>query len=180
MNADPFLLDTDDLTRLASEAVVRRGVGYFREHRVTNLSWDDQGVRALVHGTRPHDPYDVQLTLDEGELTAACACPFDGEPVCKHVVATLLAYGARQPVSEGAARDAADAAVEERAQRARGEVQVRHVAGDAWFGTWEAWSLDLRVGQERRWRVDIRSTGERINHCTCPRRGARRPRKQGG
>lgn len=31
---DPFLLDADQLAALASEPVVRRGVAYFREHRV--------------------------------------------------------------------------------------------------------------------------------------------------
>ena len=168
MTPNPFLLDAEELTRMASEAVVRRGVAYFREHRVTDLSWDDSAIRAVVQGSHPHDPYDVLVGLDDGEVAPSCTCPFDGEPVCKHVVATLLAYGARQPVSETQARDAADAAVEERATRARGEVQVRHASGDAWFGGWEAWSLDPRAGPGRRYRVDIRSTGERINHCTCP------------
>lgn len=167
MRSDPFLLDADQLTQLASDAVVRRGVAYFREHRVTDLRWDDTALHAVVQGSRPHAPYEVVVALDEGELGTSCSCPFDGEPVCKHAVAALLAYGARQPVTDAEAKDAADAAVEERATRARGEVQVRHVAGDAWFGTWEAWSLDPRAGAVRRYRVDIRSTGERINHCTC-------------
>ncbi len=165
---DPFLLDAEQLTRMASEDIVRRGVAYFREHRVTDIAWKDAAIRGVVQGSRPHEPYDVLVTLDDGEVGTSCTCPFDGEPVCKHAVATLLAYGARQPVSEHQARDAADAAVEERATRARGEVQVKHVAGDAWFGGWEAWSLDARAGPGRRYRVDIRSTGERVNHCTCP------------
>ncbi len=167
MTADPFLLDAEQLTQLASDAVVRRGVAYFREHRVTDLRWDDAAIHAVVQGSRPHEPYEVIASLDEGELATSCSCPFDGEPVCKHAVAALLAYGARQPVTATQAKDAADAAVEERATRARGEVQVRHVAGDAWFGAWEAWSLDPRGGAVRRYRVDIRSTGERVNHCTC-------------
>lgn len=134
MSTDPFLHDAEQLTTLASEAVVRRGIAYFREHRVVDITWDEAAIRASVQGSRPHDPYDVLVTLEEGELSLTCSCPFDGEPVCKHTVATLLAYGARQPVSETQARDAADAAVEERATRARGEVVVRHVSGDAWFG----------------------------------------------
>lgn len=168
MSDDPLLLDAEQLTQIASDAVVRRGVAYFREHRVTEISWNETSMRAVVQGSRMHEPYDVIVTLDEGELAPSCSCPFDGEPVCKHTIAALLAYGARQPVSESQAKNATDAAVEERATRARGEVQVRHVSGDAWFGGWEAWSLDPRLGEGRRYRVDIRSTGERINHCMCP------------
>ncbi len=168
MTADPLLPDAEQLTQIASEAVVRRGVPYFREHRVTDISWDETAIRAVVQGSRMHEPYDVIVSLDEGELAPSCSCPFDGEPVCKHAIAALLAYGARQPVSETQAKNATDAAVEERSTRARGEVEVRHVSGDAWFGGWEAWSLDPRQGAGRRYRVDIRPTGERINHCTCP------------
>lgn len=168
MTADPLLLDADQLAQIASDAVVRRGVAYFREHRVTDLTWDDGGIRAVVQGSRPYEPYEVLAQIEDGELATSCSCPFDGEPVCKHAVAALLAYGARQPVSDAEARDAADTAVEERAARARGEVRVRHVTGDAWFGAWEAWSVDPRAGRGRGYRVDIRSTGERVNHCDCP------------
>ncbi|MES2643584.1 MAG: SNF2-related protein [Myxococcota bacterium] len=166
--ADPFLLDAEQLTRFASEGVLRRGVAYFREHRVTDVSWDETHVHAIVHGSRPFEPYEVVIRVDDGELDVGCTCPFDLEPACKHAVAALLAYGARQPVAEMQVRGAADAAVEERATRARGEVQVRHVAGDAWFGAWDAWSLDPRAGAGHRYRVGIRSVGERVNHCTCP------------
>jgi hypothetical protein len=165
---DPFLLDAEQLTRFASEGVLRRGVAYFREHRVTDVSWDETHVHAVVHGSRPFEPYEVVIGVEDGELDVGCTCPFDLEPACKHAVAALLAYGARQPVAEMQVRGAADAAVEERATRARGEVQVRHVAGDAWFGAWDAWSLDPRVGAGHRYRVGIRSVGERVNHCTCP------------
>lgn len=168
MTADPLLLDADQLAQIASDAVVRRGVAYFREHRVIDLTWDDATIRAVVQGSRPYEPYEVLAQIEDGELATSCSCPFDGEPVCKHAVAALLAYGARQPVSDAQAKDAADTAVEERAARARGEVRVRHVTGDAWFGTWEAWSVDPRAGRGRGYRVDIRSTGERVNHCDCP------------
>lgn len=167
--ADPFLLDAEQLARFASEGVLRRGVAYFREHRVTDVTWDESHVHAIVHGSLPFEPYEVRIGLCEGELDVGCTCPFDLEPSCKHAVAALLAYGARQPVPELHVRGAADAAVEERATRARGEVQVRHLTGDAWFGAWEAWSLDPRSGASagRRYRVDIRSVGERVNHCGC-------------
>lgn len=165
---DPLLFDVDRLTTIASEAVVRRGVAYFREQRVTDITWDDAGIRAVVHGSQSLSPYHLQLGVDDGEVVATCTCPFDGEPLCKHAVAALLAYAARQPIPEVEGRDAADAAVEDRATRARTEVQVRHVSGDRWFGGWESWTVDAAPGSMRRYRVDIRALRERINHCTCP------------
>jgi uncharacterized Zn finger protein len=99
--ADPFLFDAERLQALSSEPVVRRGVAYFKENRIVDLGWNGVRVWAAVEGTGP-GPYQVELSLDEeGELVVDCDCPFDWEPACKHAVATLLAYGARQPVSEG-------------------------------------------------------------------------------
>ncbi|NJD18680.1 MAG: helicase, partial [Gemmatimonadetes bacterium] len=119
-------------------------------------------------GTRP-GAYQVELSLDdEGELMAECDCPFDWEPVCKHVVATLLSYGARQPVTVVEAEGAARAAVEARVQRGRSEVAVKHVEGDPWLGTWEARSLTSAVTARAPHRVQIRSVTDRLNHCTCP------------
>jgi uncharacterized Zn finger protein len=99
-HADPFLYDAERLESLASPTIVRRGIAYFRENRVTDLGWAEGRLWAAVDGTRPGG-YSVELTVDEdGELTIDCECPFDWEPACKHAVAVLLAYGARQPVSE--------------------------------------------------------------------------------
>lgn len=165
---DPFLLDADHLKELASTPIVRRGVAYFKENRVTNLGWAADRIWAHVDGTRPGG-YSVELFLDEdGELGVDCDCPFDWEPVCKHAVATLLAYGARQPVSEVEAEGAAGAAVEARVKRGRSEVEVNHVDGDPWQGTWEARSVTSAAQDRPPWRVQIRSVGEKLNHCTCP------------
>ncbi|HZD05590.1 MAG TPA: hypothetical protein VE173_11740, partial [Longimicrobiales bacterium] len=126
------------LEALASRPVVRRGIAYFKENRVTDLGWDAERVWASVDGTRPGG-YQVELSLDEdGELVVECDCPFDWEPACKHAVATLLSYGARQEVTEVQEEGAASAAVEARVRRGRSEVEVKHVAGDRWVGTWEA------------------------------------------
>jgi hypothetical protein len=114
-------------------------------------------------------PYSVEIRIDDdGDLAPTCDCPFDWEPVCKHTVATLMAYAARQPVGDDQLEDAAGSAVEARIQRGMMAVQVRFVAGDPWFGTWEAWSMDQLPSRTRQWQVQIRSLAERINHCTCP------------
>jgi hypothetical protein len=168
LSTDPFLYDGERLESLASPTIVRRGIAYFKENRVTDLGWADTRLWAAVDGTRPGG-YSVELTVDEdGELAIDCDCPFDWEPACKHAVAVLLAYGARQPVTEVQAEDAASAAVSARMQRGRVEVHVKHVAGDQWLGTWEAISAESAALGRAPWRVELRSVGERINHCNCP------------
>ncbi len=164
---DPLLLDAPALRALASDPVVRRGIAYFEQHRVTDLGWDGPRLWANVEGSRPDHPYCVQITAEDGELSIDCDCPFDWEPACKHAVAILLAYTAQQPVADLDVAGAADEAVAARIKRGRSEVVVEHAGGDAWFGTWSAWSL--RNGQKgRRYQVQIRSVSERLNHCTCP------------
>ena len=167
-DSDPFLLDADQLEELASLPIVRRGISYFKESRVTDLGWNAERLWAAVEGSRP-GAYQVELSVDEeGELIIDCDCPFDWEPACKHAVAVLLAYGARQPVSETQEVGAASAAVEARVRRGRSEVEVKHVSGDPWLGTWEARSLTSAAEGRAPYRVELRSVSEQINHCTCP------------
>ncbi len=166
---NPLKLDLDGLRSLASERIVRRGIDYFKEHRVTHITFDERSIQATVAGSDPHLPYTVDLTLDEDdEILVDCSCPFDWEPACKHAVAALLAYAARQPVDEIEVESAADEAVVARVKRGRSEVVVQHEEGDRWFGAWSAQSLESRERSLPPWRVEIRSVGERMNHCTCP------------
>lgn len=166
--SDPFLFDAERLSALASPAIVRRGIAYFKENRVSDLGWDGERLWANVDSSRPGG-YQVEFSLDEeGELAVDCDCAFDWEPACKHAVAALLSYGAHQPVTEAQSEGAASAAVEARVRRGRSEVEVKHVAGDRWLGAWEARSLDSAADGRTPYQVQIRSAEERINHCTCP------------
>lgn len=166
--SDPFLFDAERLSALASPAIVRRGIAYFKENRVSDLGWDGERLWANVDSSRPGG-YQVEFSLDEeGELAVDCDCAFDWEPACKHAVAALLSYGAHQPVTEAQSEGAASAAVEARVRRGRSEVEVKHVAGDRWLGAWEARSLDSAADGRTPYQVQIRSVEERINHCTCP------------
>ncbi|NOY27959.1 MAG: DEAD/DEAH box helicase family protein [Oligoflexia bacterium] len=165
--ADPLLLDAEALAALASQAVVRRGFAYFREERVMDLGFE-QGLRlwATVEGSQ-QTPYQLEIWLDEDrEICLECGCPYDNEPVCKHAVAALIAYASRQPVSDTVVASAADEAVADRGQRGRTEVQVHHVDGDRWCGTWQASSLSGSSGGP--YQVDLRTVGDRLNTCTCP------------
>ena len=165
---DPFLLDADGLRALASDPVVRRGLKYFQEHRVLDLGWDAQRLWATVAGSDLDQQWQVDICTDDaGDLDLDCTCPFDAEPACKHAVSVLLAYAARQTVSNSQAQSAADVAVEERIQSGRTSVTVTHVAGEPWFGTWTARSLQSTGAALAPYRVQVRSLDERLNTCTC-------------
>ena len=166
--SDPLLVDLDVLRTLTSDAVIRRGVSYFREDRVTDLGWDAQGLWAGVEGSQSYQ-VDVRVDGEPGaaELSFECTCPFEWEPVCKHAVAAMLAYGARQEIPPATLASAEEAAIAERRQRAKTEVSVHHIAGEPWLGTWSAASVKPN-GQGRRYRVDIHGLEDRGHHCTCP------------
>ena len=165
---DPLLLDAEGFAALASEAVVRRGFAYYKEDRVTQIGFETgDRLWASVEGSRSDEPYAVEVWIDEdAEFCVSCDCPYDFEPACKHAVAALLAYSARQPVPGTVIASAADEAVAERGKRGISEVQVRHTDGDRWCGSWEAWSLQGSAGGP--YTVDLRTVGERLNTCTCP------------
>jgi superfamily II DNA or RNA helicase len=167
---DPFLYDMDRLQTVASEPIVRRGIAYHRELRVTDLDWDGSRVWARVEGSRGDMPYFVELSRDhDGELSVSCDCPFDWEPVCKHAVAVLLSYSARfGDISDSNLVGAAAVAVQERSQRGRTEVTVEHVAGEPGFGLWRATSLATTGQRHRSYTVHVRSVEAKRNYCTCP------------
>ena len=164
----PFRFDIEDLGSLASAGVIRRGVGYFREDRVMALDWTEDGLWATVEGSLK-EPYGVEIGYDEeGELVFDCTCPFDGEPVCKHAVAALVASTAHRSASEQELLGAEERARQERFDSAVTQVRVRHVGGDRWFGTWEARSTGLYGQAAKVWTVQIRALVEPLNHCDCP------------
>ena len=166
---DPFIYDFDRLRVAASEPIVKRGIAYFKENRVTELDSDGTSIWALVEGSRVDVPYMVELGHDaDGELLVSCDCPFDWEPVCKHAVAVLLSYGADTATGSLALAGAAGEAIEERVRRARSEVRVSHLSGEPWFGTWSAASVASATHRKQTYTVHIRSLHERMNFCTCP------------
>jgi superfamily II DNA or RNA helicase len=166
---DPFLVDLEQLQALVSERIIRRGLAYFKEHRVTDIGVHPTHLTGVVEGSNADEPYFTEVSLDQdGELVVDCDCPFDWEPFCKHAVALLLAYGAQQPVTEHEVRDAADEAIEARIKRARAEVVVEHHQGHAWFGTFHASSLAAQRPRSSPYQVQIRALKERANHCNCP------------
>jgi superfamily II DNA or RNA helicase len=165
--SDPFIYDIDRLKKIASDRIIKRGIAYFKENRVTDLTFDGETMYAKVEGSDPGLPYFVSISLDEDqELLVDCDCPFEWESVCKHAVATLLAYESKNNTKDDEIASASHLAISERAKRGRTQVHVEHVSGKPWFGMWKARSMTSHFATKG-YDVQIRSLNERKNFCSC-------------
>ena len=166
---DPLLYDMERLQGVASEGLVRRGLACFKDQRVLEIGWEPGHVWAAVESDEQEAPHEVDIsTGEDGGACFRCTCEQEDEPVCPHTVATLLAYAARQEVTDEQVQGAQAEAVADRRRRGRIEVVVDHVGGDPLFGSYEARSLNATGVGGTRYRVELRSLSERINHCSCP------------
>lgn len=78
-----------DIEGNLSAEMVRKGLDYFSAGRVDQLSRQENGWSAIVHGT---SDYTVIIHLQGGHITNwQCNCPYDQGPACKHVAAVLFA-----------------------------------------------------------------------------------------
>lgn len=91
-------LQTELLERLAIPAIYERGERYFRSGRVSQLSKEGLQFKARVNGSRPYFPF---IDLSGEEWLGTCTCPYEGEGICKHLVATGLAIVAGQFMGSG-------------------------------------------------------------------------------
>src|SRR5512147_674624 len=81
-------MQIDDLARLFSEAVRRRGEARQRAGLVSIKHASATVIRAVAIGTYA---YDVRIGVDGSTLVLSCSCPaFDELGPCKHLWATAL------------------------------------------------------------------------------------------
>ncbi|NUN99136.1 MAG: SWIM zinc finger family protein [Saprospiraceae bacterium] len=86
----------DNFEKHLPKDICRKGLDYFQEDSVDNLTQDGDVWEADVYGT---DEYIVEVTVTNGMVEDwDCDCPYDYGPVCKHVAAVLFAI--RDEVSE--------------------------------------------------------------------------------
>ena len=80
----------DNFENYVPSKILYRGEEYYESDAVTKLEEDGNNMwRAEVEGT---STYEVEVEEDEdGSISWDCDCPYDGGPMCKHVVAVLLA-----------------------------------------------------------------------------------------
>ncbi len=169
-----FLYDTEKLQTISSANVIKQGLLYFKENRVTDMEFDDQHLWAYVEGSRTDEPYYVELRQSEidaegrSNLHVQCNCTSSAEPVCKHAIALLYHYAELSDQENGELQTAQAAAITEREKKGRTEVNVKHLSGKPAFGEWEASSVVSTTHRPQRYKIHIRSVTERMNYCSCP------------
>lgn len=89
----------DEVRDHVEKRILARGLRYWRQGRVLSLGADgESNWHAQVEGT---EVYRVEVDQgSDGELTFSCSCPFDRDPVCKHIVAVLSAIDELAGTSE--------------------------------------------------------------------------------
>jgi hypothetical protein len=94
------------------------GEPYFRQGKVTDTWQTETSLHALVAGSGSK-PYQVSITLQEGNLVPHCTCPAHRRrPYCKHVAALLVTW-ARVPEGFVMGQAAADLRPQSQVRRAR-------------------------------------------------------------
>lgn len=170
MTHDFFLFDTERLSTLASENTIKKGLSYFIENRVFALDAQENMLLAQVEGSKPDQPYWVELSRGADEqLIVHCDCASE-QPVCKHAIAALYSYAEQASNQDNAGQigSAMEEAIAERIKKGRNEVKVNLISGNLGFGIWQATSLVSATHWQRSYQVHIRSLDARMNYCTCP------------
>ncbi|MFB6264698.1 MAG: SWIM zinc finger domain-containing protein [Bradymonadaceae bacterium] len=84
------MIEEEDVASWVGSTYARRGDGYQREGRVSELRKEGDQLRARCQGSQP-SPYSVRVELNGDEYVASqCSCPIGGG--CKHVAAVLYEY----------------------------------------------------------------------------------------
>ena len=76
---------------MCSKQVFERGLGYFKEGRVSNTQIHGLTLRGDVARNESRS-YKIKIEYGKrnGRLIPKCTCPFDQEEFCKHSIALLL------------------------------------------------------------------------------------------
>ena len=165
---DPFFFDREGLQAFAAEAAIAAGLSDFKDHRVIEIEQDQEMLWGQVEDEDQDQPLEVEICLGpDGDLSFACECESSQTEVCRHQIAAFYAYADRKAESEQLLC-ASDSAIRDRVKRGQAEVQVEHLSGEPWFGTWRAASIASTSHYPRQYRVSVRSLERRINVCTCP------------
>jgi len=77
-----------DLESWAGSRIVSRGKSYQRSKHVRDLAITESGE--LIAWVKGSTTYATKISLDKGELSSTCICPYSH--ACKHAVAVILEY----------------------------------------------------------------------------------------
>lgn len=165
-------LDVEDFLERASPKTLRRGITWFREHRVTSVVEQDFGIEATFsEGTRSEPDATIQVWIADDELRVCGVYdqPWgDDDERWAWALAAVYAYQAKFAATGASIESAAQRAIEARRERSRQEVAFEPVTGTRVYGTYRAWSVGAdRPGRDA-YLVQLRSRSRRLNGCTCP------------
>ncbi|MGD0959180.1 MAG: DEAD/DEAH box helicase [Methylomonas sp.] len=164
---DPFLFDTEHLQSIASSETIKKGLIFFTENRVIDLTKENDRLVAQVEDCND-DMYWIAVThTQDGTLLTDCDCHEKNE-ICCHAVAVLYSYADLYHPDNKILTSAMDEAIQERIKKGRNEVNVKLLNGNLGFGVWRASSLISSTHWQRTYQVQIRSLDQRMNYCTCP------------
>ncbi len=100
-------IDEEQVRSSATPKSFERGYEYLQAGAVLSLILRGNRLFAEVQGSE-YDAYKVAVQLSKNKIVGAnCTCPYEFGGICKHIVATLLAYiqtpeeiEHRQPIEE--------------------------------------------------------------------------------
>jgi len=172
MTDDFFLFDTERLSGIASDELIKQGFEYFSECRVFALDKSADGLLiAQVEDAEDGENYWVELTRgDNGALLVSCSC-HDDQTACCHAVAALFQYADEYGVDDSVLGSAVDEAIQERLKKGRNEVRVKLISGNFAFGIWQASSIVSSTHWQQTYQVHIRSLDQRMNLLYLSRSG---------
>ncbi len=96
--ADPLLLDSEQIQSLAQPTVIHSALRHCNEHRVTDVERVQTGIYARVEDAHSEEQLEVEITCDtDGTLLAGCDCGGSNDgTLCVHAIAALFAYAKGQ------------------------------------------------------------------------------------
>lgn len=80
-----------DIDDMLTRAALDKARDYQRQHRVIEREVSGNTIYAQVRGSAL-EPYDVEISVEEGDIYAGCTCPYELSGWCKHIGAVLLEW----------------------------------------------------------------------------------------
>ena len=80
-------ISEEDIQECCDLKIYHRGIEYYNNSNVREVIYDSS-IKVLKTEVEGNSNYIVKITLDQGEVSGSCSCPYGD--VCKHIIATLL------------------------------------------------------------------------------------------
>lgn len=149
-----YISDKEILQNASNAATYTKGVAYYREGRVRNLTSDDFVISANVIGS---DEYHVEIQLDlKGSMARCeCDCPayYEYNGSCKHIVAVLkaavAAYGNPKAIPNNSGKEIFNFFESLQAASVWQEVKLEVILEMERAYKKNHFSMELRVGEDR-------------------------------